>query len=112
MTGIELEIDGTLRKGGIQNGITSVIISYKNDQYSVFFNSLDGDTSMISYVWYSSNLNPRTTLSISLVDILEQLEPKEVIDYNNKEYADKRDLETYFNLKQELIKEGILKINE
>ena len=108
MKGFKLQMNGECISGAIDNGITSILVSNKEGKYRVVFSSMD-NTGMFSYTWYSSGMEIGDHLSISFEDIIHVSEVKETRDYNiTLEESQKRDLETYYKLKAELIKEGII----
>lgn len=108
MKGFKLLTDGKEITGAIQAGITGVMITNKENNLHILFNSLD-DTGMLSYTWHSSNLEQGNKVTISYQDVTRRSNPVETLDYNNQEQMDKLALESYYRLREELINEDILK---
>ena len=107
MKGFELDINGENVKGAISEGITSIILTCKDDQYNINFSSLD-NTGMLAYTWLFSELEQGSKLKISISEISETLEPTSVTDYANKDQIDKLELESYYRMRDDLIKEGLI----
>lgn len=108
MKGFELTVNGKKIKGAIEKGSTGVLLTYKDNQYHVDFGSMD-ETGMRSYTWHSSNLEDGAKLTISVEEIAETSETAVVRDVNNEEQLNKSSLENYYKLRDELIKEGVIK---
>jgi hypothetical protein len=107
MRGFELTINGEKIEGAIGEGITSIVLSCKDNQYNINFGSMD-NTGMLTYTWFSSDLKQGSKLKIVSKEVSVTLNPIDIRDYNNKEQMDKLELESYFKLRDELIKEGLI----
>lgn len=108
MKGLKLQINKKQVCGAIENGITGVLVTCKEDKYRVFFSSL-GNEGNTSYTWYASDLEMNDTMDICLEDITEVPIPIETRNYNKPEEERlKEDLEIYHRLKQELMDEGLI----
>ncbi|GHE37095.1 hypothetical protein [Sphingobacterium griseoflavum] len=108
MKGFKLSInDHKAIMGGIQDGSTGVIVSHKDGKLQVFFNSMD-KTGMLSYTWCADNLSFEDKLKISYQNIYEELSPIDVLDYTNQEEMDSVALESYYQLRDELMEEGLI----
>ena len=107
MKGFELTINGEKIEGAISEGITSIILSCKNNQYTINFGSMD-NTGMLTYTWFSSSLEQGSKLKVVSKEVAVTSNPIEIRDYNNKEQIDQLELESYFKLRDELIKEGLI----
>jgi hypothetical protein len=106
MTGFILQIDNKYISGAIEEGITSILLTLKEDQFRLHFGSLD-KSGMLSYTWYATDLNIGDCLKISFTNIISLSKPQEVVNYNLLD-EDKLDLDYYHRLKKELIEEGRL----
>ena len=103
-----MQINKECISGTIAEGITSIILTYKEDQCRIHFGSLD-KSGMHSYTWYASDLRPGDCLSVLFTDITQTSEVKEMRDYNKpSEELQKENLELYARLKKELTEEGLL----
>lgn len=109
MTGFKLQIDNKYISGAIEEGITSILLTLKEDQFRLHFGSLD-KSGMLSYIWYAADLNIGDCLKISFTDIISTSKPQKVVNYNLLD-GDKLELDYYHRLKKELIEEGLL-LNE
>lgn len=107
MKGFELLVNGCQIRGGIHKGVTGVIITYKDNACSILFSSLS-DAGMFSQTWYSSNLALDDKIIILCKEIDNPSEPESILDYNDKELLNKLQLETYYKMRDELIKEGLI----
>ena len=107
MRGFILRINGECISGAISEGITSIIVSSNDNQYHVYFGSLD-KTGQCSCTWYTSDIQTGDCLNIEYTDINNVPDPKEVRDYNMSSDIWKANLETYLKLKKELEEEGLL----
>ena len=107
MKGFELTVNEKKIKGAIKGGITDVLLTCRDNQYYICFGSMD-DTGMLSYTWYSSNPEDGAKFTVSVEDIAETSEPAVIMDYGNKEQSNKLSLESYYKLRDELIKEGVI----
>ena len=108
MKGFTLQINGECISGSIQDGITNVLVTYKDGLFRVFFSSLD-NSGMLAYTWYASNLKIGDCISVCFEEITRLSEAREIIDYNKTlEQSHKETLETYRSLKAELIEEGLI----
>lgn len=107
MRGFELSIKGKKIEGAINEGITIIVLTCRDDQYSIHFSSMD-NTGMMAYTWFSSDLEQGTQLTIAAKEVANTLVPVDFVDYNNREQLDKLQLESYFRLRDELITEGLI----
>lgn len=108
MKGFVLKINGKCISGSIKEGITSIILTCKENQCHVHFGSLD-KSGMFSCTWYSADLKTGDCLKIRLEDIISISEIKEIRDYNRSlEESQKENLDLYRRLKKELIEEGLI----
>lgn len=107
MKGIRLNVDGMSIVGAISGGITGVILSYREREYSIVFSSLD-DAGMKSTIWFSGALKKGSKVNISFEEIETSSEPQKEIDYGSQHSIDQQDIETYYRLKEELTKDGLI----
>lgn len=107
MKGFELLVNGCQIRGGIRTGITGVSITYKHNACRILFNSLS-DAGMFSQTWYSSNLTLGDKVIISYQEIDNPSQPERNLDYNDKELLNKLELENYYRIRDELMKEGVI----
>jgi hypothetical protein len=105
MKGFVLKINGKHIAGAIDEGITGVLLTCKNDVCHVDFGSMD-KTGMIAYTWYSADLKMDDCLTVCFEDIGATSEPQNIRDYNNLSMEES--LIWYRQLKQELIEEGLI----
>lgn len=104
---VNLQLNDKVFRGGIEVGITSILISFKKPQYSLTFGSLD-DTGMKATTWMSSDIEIGDKLIISFDDATEVSNPIDTVDYNDISKIDDFRLKSYYQLRDELIKDGIL----
>src|SRR6218665_93595 len=104
MKGFELTVNEKKIKGAIKEGSTCVILTHRDNEYNIYFGSLD-NAGMLSYIWYSSKPEDDAKFTISVEDIGETSEPAVIMDYSNKEQLNKLSLEYYYKLRDELAKE-------
>ena len=108
MKGFTLKINGECISGSIEDGITSVLVTYKDGLFRVFFSSLD-KSGMLAYTWYASELKIGDCIRVCFEDITRLSEAREIRNYNKMlEQSQKETLETYRTLKEELIEEGLI----
>jgi hypothetical protein len=107
MKGFTLYINEKHVSGAIDEGITSILITCKENRCHVNFGSLD-KSGLLSYTWYASDMETGDCLNICFEDIMNVSEVQEMRDYNKSFDAQKESLEFYRKLKKELIEEGIL----
>ena len=107
MKGFTLQVNGECISGSIEDGITGVLVTYKEGLFRVCFSSLD-KSGMLSYTWYASDLKIGDCLKICFEDITRCSEARQIRDYNNREALNKESLETYRQLKEELIEAGLI----
>jgi hypothetical protein len=105
MKGFVLKINGKHIAGAIEDGITSLLLTYKNGDCHLNFGSLD-KTGMIATTWYSADLKMDDGLTVSFEEIITTSEPQSIRDYNHPSTEDS--LAWYRQLKQELIEEGLI----
>ena len=99
MKGFKLQVNEKFISGATDEGITSIIITCKENLCHVNFGSLD-KTGMYSYTWYASDLRLNDCLNISFEDIVALSEITETRDYNKSlEESQKEDLEIYLKLR-------------
>jgi hypothetical protein len=111
MRGFTLRVNEEYISGAINEGITGIIVTYRENQCRVNFSSLD-KSGMLSYTWYAANIEDGDCLNICFEDIISVSEAKETKDYNkSQEESMKESLELYRKLKKELIKEGLINEN-
>lgn len=110
MKGFILKTPHKIISGGLDSGITDVLISNKEFYYKLHFGGLD-DTN-ISYTWHSVEVQPGDIFTISYQEINHPSPVIKIRDYsksNSPTNEDNRDtLAWYYRLKQELIEEGLL----
>lgn len=106
MTGFILQVDNKYISGAIKEGITSILLTLKEDRFKLHFGSLD-KSGMHSYIWYATDSKIGDRLKISFTNIISLSKPQEVVNYNSLD-EDKLDLDYYHRLKKELIQEGLL----
>lgn len=107
MKGFKLSIKGKQISGAIENGITGITITSEKGQCRVFMNSLN-ETGLLSYTWYSADLEIGDSLSISFEDITDVSEVQETVDHSNPDEIDKQLLKSYYKWREELITEGLI----
>jgi hypothetical protein len=108
MKGFILHVDGEYISGAIDEGITGIIVAYREDQCHVYFNSLD-KSGMRAYTWYAATMKEGDCLNICFEDITSVSEAKEIRDYNKSPKESMQEsLELYRKLKKELIEEGLI----
>ena len=108
MKGFELNINDNIISGGIENGLTGIVISCRENKCQLDFSSLD-HTGMISSIWYSSILKLGDKIMIKAVEINHASAPAEIRDYKDKELMNKIDLDSYYRMRKELVSEGLIK---
>ena len=106
MTGFILQVDNKYISSAIKEGITSILLTLKEDRFRLYFGSLD-KSGMHSYIWYVTDSKIGDRLKISFTNIISLSKPQEVVNYNSLD-EDKLDLDYYHRLKKELIQEGLL----
>ena len=107
MTGFILQIDNKIISGTIEEGITSILLTFKEDRFRLHFGSLD-KSGMISDVWYATDLEIGDHLIINFTNVDSPSKAQEVVNYNLLD-EDKLNLDYYHRLKKELIEEGQLR---
>lgn len=108
MKGFTLCADEELISGAIGEGITSITVTYKEEQCHVCFGSMD-KSGMLFYTWYTADIEKNGCLNICFEDIISISEAKETRNYNkSREETQKEDVELYRKLKKELIEEGLI----
>lgn len=110
MIGFILQIDNKIISGAIEEGSTSILLTFKEGLFRLHFGSMD-KSGMISYRWYAADLKIGDHLKISFTHISNPSEVQEVVNYNLLD-GDKVSLDYYYRLKKELIEEGHLLDNE
>lgn len=103
MRGFILKTGGKVILGGLDSGITSVLISNKEGPYRLCFGSMDDKN--LSYTWYAADLEQGESFIITYDEIEHVSEPQRIGDGRNTHEDDLRLLESYHKLKQELIEE-------
>jgi hypothetical protein len=103
MKGFILRVNGECMSGAIAEGITSIILTYKENKCRVHFGSMD-KSGMLSYTWYAADMETGDCLNILFTDNIHVSEAKEIRDYNQPQ----DNLELYLKLKEELEEEGLL----
>lgn len=84
MKGYQTLINNSQRiTGGISKGSTMVLITFKDGQFRILFNSMD-DTGKISHIWYTGNLTVGDEIKIKYQEITKAINPVQVVDYNNQ----------------------------
>lgn len=68
--------------GGISEGSSMVLITFRDGQFRVLFNSMN-KTGMISCTWYARDLTMGDKIKIKYQEIIEDINPAQVVDYNN-----------------------------
>lgn len=106
MTGFILQIDNKSISGAIDEGITSILLTFKEGLFRLHFGSLD-KSGMISHTWYATDLKVGDHLKIRFTDISSPSEAQDVVNYNLLD-TDKISLDYYYRLKKELIEEKLL----
>ena len=106
MTGFILQIDNKYISGAIEEGITSILLTFKEDRFRLHFGSLD-KSGMISYVWQATDLEIGDHLIINFTNVDSSSKAQKFVDYNLLD-ADKLSRDYYHRLKKELIEEGLL----
>jgi coenzyme F420-reducing hydrogenase delta subunit len=108
MKGFTLRVNKECISGAINEGITGIIVTYKEGQCHVNFSSMD-KSGMLSYTWYAADLEQGDCLSICFENISSVSQAKGARDYNkSQEEIQKESLELYRKLKEELINEGLI----
>ena len=108
MKGYQILINNSQRlTGGISAGSTMVLITFKDEQFRILFNSMD-DTGKISYTWYTGNLTVGDEIKLKHQEISEAINPVQVVDYNNEDEINNMALDNYYSMREELINEGVL----
>lgn len=109
MKGLQLKINDVLLTGAIEKGSTSVLLTCRDGVWQLSFASLN-ETAMVSYIWHFSDLKEGDKLSVAYIDVEEDtaLSPAEIRDHESQEMMDQLSLKTYYQLKEELIREGLL----
>jgi hypothetical protein len=111
MKGFTLRVNKECISGAINEGITGVIVTYKEGRYHVSFSSMD-KSGMLSYTWYAADMEEGDCLSICCEDVTSVSKAPKIRDCNkSQEEAQKESLELYRKLKKELIDEGLIDEN-
>jgi hypothetical protein len=69
MTGFILQVDNKYISGAIKDGITSILLTLKEDRFRLYFGSLD-KSGMLSYIWYATDSKIGDRLKISFTNII------------------------------------------
>jgi hypothetical protein len=104
MRGFILQVNEECISGAIDEGLTSIIITCKENRCRLCFSSLD-KSGMLSYTWYATDMKTGDGLNIFYMDNIRASEAKEIRDYN-KSLEDSLDL--YMRLRKELTEEGLI----
>lgn len=107
MKGFKLSLNEKRLSGAIKEGITSVLITFNDGKFNLNFSSLNQANQ--SYIWHKTDLKIGDLIDISFEENVDVSEAQEIIDHNiSKDESDKRTLDSYHKLRQELIQEGLL----
>jgi hypothetical protein len=108
MKGFILCVDEECISGAVDEGITGIIVTYRDNQCRVHFSSLNKD-GMQACIWYTADMKEDDCLNICFENITSVSETKKIIDYNKlPEESMKENLELYRKLKKELTEEGLI----
>ncbi len=110
MKGFVLNTGNETLSGGLGNGITGVHISNKEGIYRLIFGGMDGDG--VFYTWYRVDRERGDSFTRCYDEIVDVSPAKTAPDNRNTAEDDKRALESYHKLKQELIDEGLISGHE
>jgi hypothetical protein len=108
MKGFTLRVNDECISGAIDEGITGIIVTYREGRCHANFGSMD-KSGMLSYTWYTADMEKGDCLNICFEDIITVSEARETRDYNkSQEEREKESVELYRKLKKELIEEGLI----
>lgn len=114
MKGFVLKTGDKIISGGLRSGITDVLISNKEFCYKLNFGGMDDAN--VSYIWYSVELQPDDIFTICYEEISDPSPAISIRDYSHGNSPTNEDkmkmLRRYYQLKQELIDEGLIIENE
>jgi coenzyme F420-reducing hydrogenase delta subunit len=113
MRGFVLRINEKCISGAIEEGITSVIVTWKENRCHIHFGSMSKN-GMVSYIWYVSDMKISDCFNVDFKEINDVSEAEGIRNYNKLQDVNeqKNDLELYFKLKKELIGEGMISEHE
>jgi hypothetical protein len=107
MKGFTLHVGEERISGTIAEGITGIIVTYREDQCRIDFSSLDKG-GIRAYTWYAADMKEGDCLDIFFEDVTSVSEAK-IRDYNKSpDESMQESLELYRKLKKELIEEGLI----
>jgi hypothetical protein len=109
MKGFVIEIAGNTTCAALEKGSVGIIITNKEGHSPIIVNGMDEQT--LSYTWLKSELHIGDEITITFGDIdeLKVSKPISVRDFHDVEAERQLMLDAYRELKQELLKEGLLK---
>jgi hypothetical protein len=108
MKGFTLRVNNECISGALDEGITGITVTYREGRCHAYFGSMD-KSGMLSYTWYTADMEKGDCLNICFEDIITVSEARETRDYNkSQEEREKESLELYRKLKKELQEEGLI----
>lgn len=109
MKGFVVEIAGNTTCAALGKGSVGIIITNKEGHSPFIVNGMDEKT--LSYTWLKSDLNVGDEITIKFCDINESKvsKPISVRNFNDVEAERQLMLDSYRELKQKLLEEGLLK---
>lgn len=114
MKGFILKAADKVISGGLNSGITDVLISNKEFYYRLNFGGMDDAN--VSYTWYSEEVQPGDIFTLRYEEISETSPAIKVRDccqdYVSTNEDDREALEQYYRLKKELIEEGLINLDQ
>lgn len=109
MKGFVIEMAGNTTCAALEKVSVGITITNKEGHSSLLVNGMDEQT--LSYIWLKSNLHigDEITITFSDIDELKVSKPISVRAFNDVEAGRQSMLDSYRELKQELLEEGLLK---
>lgn len=116
MKGFKVEIGDREFTAALPSGTCGVIITYAHDKATIDINGVTQD--LWSYRWLKSELSPGETISVLFTEVEQASEPVEVSDIFRRSKEEQarivteNELKAYYELRKELIEEGVIGQNE
>lgn len=107
MYGFRVRHNGTVLAVALDDGVSGVIVDNKSGHFRIDVSGCDREGQ--ANQWYASDIHPGDEIEVSFEDIPEdEIPPARILDYTRPENRKAKLIEAYYELKQELIDEGLL----
>lgn len=110
MKGFVLKMDDKIFSGGLDDGIVDVLVSNKEFGYKLKFGGLDNNN--VSYTWHNVELQLGDRFAICYETIKNATPATTIKNCNignvSTDEEDRKSLNLYYQLKKELIQEGLI----